>query len=195
MSSIETAIEMVIENEQAAPKIVGIVCHPHPLHGGTMNNKVVTTLTRVIREFGGTAIRFNYRKFDHGIGELQDTLEIIQLAKQKWPQADIWLAGFSYGAYISLKAATQIKNLKQLISIAPAVNNADFSGLHPHCPWTVVIAEADEVVPAQDIKNWIKTLSPTPEVITFENTSHFFHSKLIDLRDTLIASLKNAHPL
>lgn len=190
-----SSIEKIIENEQDNPKIVGIVCHPHPLQGGTMNNKVVTTLTRVIREFGGTAIRFNYRKFDNGIGETQDTLEMLQLARQKWPQAEIWLAGFSYGAYISLKVAAQEKNIKQLISVAPAVNNADFSGLHPHCPWTVVIAETDEVVPAQDIKEWIKTLSPAPTVISFENTSHFFHGKLIDLRDTLIASLKHAHAL
>jgi len=190
-----SSIEMVIENEQTAPKIIGIACHPHPLQGGTMNNKVVTTLTRVIREFGGTAIRFNYRKFDHGIGELQDTLEIIQFAQQKWPDAEIWLAGFSYGAYISLKAATQTKNIKQLISIAPAVNHMDFSGLHPHCPWIVVIAEEDEVVPAQDIKNWIKTLTPIPDVISFEDTSHFFHGKLITLRDKLIASLKHAHAL
>jgi hypothetical protein len=160
-----------------------------------MNNKVVTTLTRVFREFGGTAIRFNYRKFDNGIGELQDTLEIIHLAQKRWPDAEIWLAGFSYGAYISLKAATQTKNVKQLISIAPAVNNMDFAGLHPHCPWIVVIAEDDEVVPAQAIKNWTATLIPQPEILHFEHTSHFFHGKLIDLRDQLIASLKHAHTL
>jgi uncharacterized protein len=188
-----SSIEMVIENEQTDPKIVGIVCHPHPLHGGTMNNKVVTTLTRVIREFNGTAIRFNYRKFDNGVGELQDTLEIIQLAQQKWPHAEIWLAGFSYGAYISLKAATQLNNIKQLISVAPAVNNADFSGLHPRCPWTVVIAEQDEVVPVAEIKNWASTLDPQPNILYFENASHYFHGELIHLRDTLIASLKHAH--
>ena len=188
-----SSIEKIIENEQDDPKIVGIVCHPHPLQGGTMNNKVVTTLTRVIRECGGTAIRFNYRKFDHGIGELHDTLEIIQFAQAKWPSADIWLAGFSYGAYLSLKAATQVKNIKQLISIAPAVNHMDFSGLHPHCPWIVVIAEDDEVVPAQEIKNWIQTLTPAPTVLDFEKTSHFFHGKLIQLRDTLLETLQHAH--
>ena len=189
-----SSIEKIIENEQENPKIVGIVCHPHPLQGGTMNNKVVTTLTRVIREFGGTAIRFNYRKFDHGIGELQDTLEIIQFAQKKWPEAELWLAGFSYGAYLSLKAATQAQDIKQLISVAPAVNHMDFSGLHPHCPWIVVVAEDDEVVPAQVIKQWIQTLNPEPTVLDFENTSHFFHGKLIELRDKLIETLEHAHP-
>jgi len=188
-----SSIEKIIENEQDNPRIVGIVCHPHPLQGGTMNNKVVTTLTRVIRECGGTAIRFNYRKFDHGIGELQDTLEIIQFAHKKWPEAELWLAGFSYGAYLSLKAATQAQDIKQLISVAPAVNHMDFSGLHPHCPWIVVVAEDDEVVPAQGIKQWIQTLNPQPTVLDFENTSHFFHGKLIELRDKLIETLQYAH--
>ncbi|MDX2164294.1 MAG: alpha/beta hydrolase [Gammaproteobacteria bacterium] len=189
-----SSIEKIIENEQDNPRIVGIVCHPHPLQGGTMNNKVVTTLTRVIREFGGTAIRFNYRKFDHGIGELQDTLEIVQFAQKKWPEAELWLAGFSYGAYLSLKAATQAQDIKQLISVAPAVNHMNFSGLHPHCPWIVVVAEDDEVVPAQDIKQWIQTLNPQPTVLDFENTSHFFHGKLIQLRDILLETLQYAHP-
>lgn len=200
MSSIEN-IEIVIENDQTDPKIVGIVCHPHPLQGGTMNNKVVTTLTRVIKELDGTAIRFNFRgvgksvgEFDHGIGETEDTVSVIEWAKQKWPLAKIWLAGFSFGAYVSLKAASAIP-VSQLISIAPAVNHADFSGLHPHAPWIIVIAGHDEVVPAQEIKNWVDTLAPKPEVLTFENTSHFFHGELINLRHKLIEMLKHAHSL
>lgn len=204
-SSIET-LEMVIENDQANPPFIGIVCHPHSQQGGTMNNKVVTTVSRVFRELGGTAIRFNFRgvgksagEYDHGIGETEDALAVIQWAHQKWPQANIWLAGFSFGAYVSLRAATQLIskkiNLSQLISLAPAVNHVDFTGLHPHCPWMVVIAEEDELVPAADIKHWINKLDPQPEIVLFEETSHFFHGKLMDLRQKLTERLKHAHAL
>jgi alpha/beta superfamily hydrolase len=201
MSSIENSIEMIVENHQDNPTIVGIVCHPHPLQGGTMNNKVVTTLTRVIKDLGGTAVRFNFRgvgkslgEFDNGIGETKDVLDLITWAKQKWPSAQIWLAGFSFGAYVSLRASSQTP-IAQLISIAPAVNNSDFSGLHPHCPWIVAIAEQDEVVAPEEIKNWVNTLNPKPEILLFEKTSHFFHGELINLRNRLIEILKHAHPL
>lgn len=190
MSSIDM-IEKVIENEQPNPPFVGIVCHPHTLQGGTMNNKVVTTLTRTIRELGGTAIRFNFREFDHGVSETADTILLVNYARTRWPHAKIWLAGFSFGAYVSLCAATQTP-VSQLISVAPAVNHGDFSHLHPHCPWIVVIAEDDEVVPAQDIHDWIATRDPKPTVIEFTNTSHFFHGELINLRNALIEALKNA---
>ncbi len=191
MSSID-AIEKIIENEQESPPFVGIVCHPHPLQGGTMNNKVVTTLTRTIRELGGTAIRFNFREFTHGVGETQDTLLLVNYVRERWPHAKIWLAGFSFGAYVSLCAASQTP-VSQLISIAPAVNHADFSNLHPHCPWIVVIAENDEVVPAKEIHDWVDTRDPKPIVIEFANTSHFFHGELINLRNTLIETLQHAH--
>lgn len=191
---------------------IGIICHPHPLHGGTMNNKVVTTLARTFKELNMINIRFNYRgvgksegSYDHGIGETQDALSIIQWAHDKWPNKKIWLAGFSFGSYVALRATTEISQshqahqkqnlITQLITIAPAVNHADFSGLHPNSPWLVVIAEKDTVVAADDIKAWLKTLHPTPDVLSFPEATHFFDGQLVFLREGLIKKLSHAHPL
>src|SRR6476660_7667640 len=102
-----------------------IICHPHPLYGGSMTNKVVTTLGRAFENLGATTIRFNYRgvgksegKYDNAVGEIQDLLAIIQYAKQKYPYNKFWLAGFSFGTYIAFMAALDIIPEK-LILVAP----------------------------------------------------------------------------
>jgi len=194
--NIETRFQEPLDN---AADQIGIICHPHPLHGGTMNNKVVTTLARTFKELNMINIRFNYRgvgqsegSYDHGIGETQDALSIIEWAHHQWPDKKIWLAGFSFGAYIALRATTEISHQKlitHLITIAPAVNHADFSGLHPHTPWIVVIAEKDTVVAADEIRAWLKTLKPSPIVLSFPEATHFFDGQLVALREALIEKL------
>jgi alpha/beta superfamily hydrolase len=193
---------VVAEISPTKNPIIGIICHPHPLHGGTMHNKVVSTLSRTFRELGITSLRFNYRgvgksggSFAEGSGETEDTLAVIEWAKEQWPQANIWLAGFSFGAYVSLRAATIANNISQLISIAPAVNHADFSHLHPKCPWLLVIAEKDTIVPADEIKKWIKTLQPPPDILTFSEATHFFDGQLVTLRQQLIDKFHHAHTI
>ena len=188
--------------EDSPPNVVGIICHPHPLHDGTMHNKVVTTVARAFRDLSITSIRFNYRgvgksegTYAEGIGETEDALAVIKWAEKKWPGSKIWLAGFSFGAFVSLRAATLSTNIAQLISIAPAVNHADFSDLHPHCPWLIIIAEKDTLVPANEIKQWAENLSPAPDVLSFPEANHFFDGELVKLRQQLIEKLNHAHTL
>jgi alpha/beta superfamily hydrolase len=194
---LETSVQILPDSTD----YIGVICHPHPLYGGTMNNKVVTTLARTFKDLNMDCIRFNYRgvgqsegKYDHGNGETDDALFLIEWVRQQYPHKKIWLAGFSFGAYVSLRASVQTP-VRQLISIAPAVNHADFSGLHPHCPWLVVIAEKDAVVPAIDIRQWVNTLQPAPEVLSFSDASHFFDGQLISLRECLREKLLYAHTL
>lgn len=204
--NIETRFQEPLDN---AADHIGIICHPHPLHGGTMNNKVVTTLARTFKELNMINIRFNYRgvgqsegSYDHGIGETQDALSIIEWAHHQWPDKKIWLAGFSFGSYITLRAAAEIsdslqkqKIITQLITIAPAVNHADFSGLASNIPWIVVIAEQDTVVAANEIRDWLKTVKPSPDILTFPDATHFFDGQLVSLRERLIKKLSHAHTL
>jgi alpha/beta superfamily hydrolase len=188
-------LEVCVEKPYTTEAIqgVGIVCHPHPLHGGTMNNKVVTTVAKSFRELNFISVRFNYRgvglsegKYDHTVGETIDTLNILQWVRDELLPAKIILAGFSFGAYVSLNAATTSPvSLSHLISIAPAVNHADFSHLLPPCPWTVFIAENDNVVPANEILKWIDTLEKKPQVHLFPNASHFFDGQLIQLKNVI----------
>lgn len=192
-------LELCLQEPAQSVKKIGIICHPHPLHGGTMNNKVVTTLTRTFKDLNMINIRFNYRGvgkstgvFDEGNGETEDILSVIKWAQLRFPSHEIFLAGFSFGAYVSLKASTVTK-INQLITIAPAVNHAPFLNLFPDCPWIVVIAENDQIVPVKEVYHWIETLPTKPDVLFFPDTSHFFDGKLLDLREQLTQRLKNAH--
>lgn len=178
--------------------ITAIICHPHSLMGGTMNNKVVTTLARAFSELGLHTVRFNFRGvgeskgvYDAGIGETHDVLAVWDWVKARRPQDQIWLAGFSFGAFVSFRAAS-LRTPAQLVSIAPPVHNFnfDFSSIsRPSCPWLVVQGDQDEVVDPQLVFDWIKTFDPPPKLITMEGATHFFHGRLVELRHLLVEAL------
>src|SRR5579862_1002608 len=172
--------------------VLGIVCHPHPLFGGTMDNKVVTTLVKTFQHLGVVAIRFNFRgvgksegKFDHANGEVDDLLAVMDWLRKGQAYQEVWLAGFSFGAYIAAKAATLFP-VKKLITIAPPVQHFPMHELLPiTCPWILVQGEQDDVVPAEEVYAWVKTRDPQPEVLRFPHAGHFFHGQLTELRRRL----------
>lgn len=187
-------IETPAENNSISA--TAIICHPHPLFGGTMNNKVVTTLARVFHELGLHTIRFNFRgvgkssgKYDEGRGEVEDLLAIAAWIKKSRPLDALWLAGFSFGAYVATKAATQL-SVAQLVTIAPQVSRFKEEIMPPiTCPWVLVQGEKDEVVSPEDVFAWIETLDPKPQVIRMPEAGHFFHGQLLELREKLTAVL------
>jgi len=184
---------------EAAP-IVSIICHPHPLQGGTMQNKVVTTLARAFYDLGLWSVRFNFRgvgasegNYDEGRGETDDLLAIVAWVQQQFPSHTIWLAGFSFGAYIAMQGAAHpalAGHVTQLVTIAPAVNHFV---LPPHlkipCPWLLVMGEQDEIVPAEAVKDWVKQQSAPIKAFYFPTAGHFFHGHLVELREQLKAAL------
>lgn len=186
-----------IPAHRTVPARVGIVCHPHSLQGGTMENKVVTTVQRAFRELGIPSIRFNFRgvgnsegEYDAGAGETDDLLAVMAWTKNQFPDHDLILAGFSFGSYVAYHAANHDPDLAALISIAPPVTNFDFNSAPlPPCPWIVVQGDEDEVIDPIAVFEWIDQLSCEPDVITFKGTGHFFHGRLMELRDVLIHSL------
>lgn len=194
---VKTAAPKLQAFSEAAPVTV-ICCHPHPLHGGTMENKVVTTVFRTFRNMGTRVVRFNYRgvgqsegEYADAIGETDDLLAIIQWLKQVRPDDQIWLVGFSFGSNVVTRAASQV-DIKQLITIAPAVDHLDFQSLDfPACPWLVIQGDADEVVSPQAVYTWVDTLPKSPKLVTLEGVSHFFHGRLLDLRDILETEYKD----
>jgi alpha/beta superfamily hydrolase len=171
---------------------IAIICHPHPMHGGTMQNKVVTTLARTFKDLGLRSVRFNFRgvgksvgEFDQGEGELKDLFAIVDWVKSLFPGVSITLAGFSFGAYIAIKAATQI-SVKQLVCVAPPVSRFDIKSLPPMtCPWVVVQGDQDEVIDANAVFEWAETVMPKPELIRMVGAGHFFHGQLLELRRRL----------
>jgi uncharacterized protein len=177
--------------------IIAIICHPHPLHGGTMHNKVVSTLARAFTNLHIASVRFNFRGtgksngvFADGIGEQQDLLSVIDWVKQTCPQHEIWLAGFSFGAAVSIHVANTLPVAK-LISIAPPVPRFNLTDIKSiTCPWIIVQGDLDDVVQPQDVYAWIATLNPQPKLICMEKAGHFFHGYLVELR-TLLEQLVN----
>ena len=168
---------------------VAVICHPHPLQGGTMHNKVVTTLERSLRELGLATVVFNFRgtgasqgTFDDGIGETEDLIAVARWAQRVRPHDALWLAGFSFGSYVAARAASQLP-VRQMISIAPPVGRWDFSQLaSPLCPWLIVQGEADEIVEPQAVYAWVAAQPEPPTLVRMPDTSHFFHRRLLDLR-------------
>jgi alpha/beta superfamily hydrolase len=150
-------------------------------------------LARSLRELGLDTVRFNFRgtgnsegSFADGIGEADDLRAVATWFRAQRPEAALWLAGFSFGAYVSLRMAAELQP-SMLISIAPPVRRSwDFDSLvPPTCPWLVIQGEADEVVDPQAVFDWIDTMRDPPDLVRMPGTGHFFHRKLMDLRGAI----------
>jgi len=189
--ALEVAVEHPAPGDPQRPLVV-VVCHPLPTAGGTMHNKVVTMLARSLRELGAVAVRFNFRGvgqsqggFDNGSGERDDLGAVFEWTRAQHPGHAIWLAGFSFGAYVSLAMHAQLRP-ELLISIAPPAGRWDFAHIPaPKMPWLVIQGEADEVVDPEAVYAWLDTLEAQPEVIRMPATGHFFHRKMMDLRGVI----------
>lgn len=187
---LETAFE-----HGSHPRFIGLVCHPHPLFGGTMDNKVVTTLARAARDEAGISIRFNFRgvgksegAYDEGRGEAEDLFALVQWARQEFPGLPFWLAGFSFGSHVALRVAERLfrdgSPATHLLLVAPPVHHFDFASVREvGCPVTVIQGEADEVVPAEQVFETMSGSALNPDIVRVPDTGHFFHGRLNTLRD------------
>jgi uncharacterized protein len=198
---LEVAVEL--PEPACARAATAIICHPHPLHGGSMHNKVVTMVERSLRELGLATVRFNFRgtgksagEFDEGRGETLDLLAVAEWVRAQRPKDALWLAGFSFGAYVALLGARHLP-VKQMISVAPPAGRWDFSAvLSPPCPWLVVQGEDDDVVDPQTVFAWIDGLpaDERPTLVRMPDTGHFFHRRLMDLRGALKNGVRSNLP-
>lgn len=172
------------------PKPLVIICHPHPLYGGSLTNKVVHMIGRAVNDLGLATVRFNFRgvgksegRFDDGRGETEDLEAVARWVREQHPGLPVWLAGFSFGAYIALKGHKRIEADKLLL-VAPPVTLYDLSDVPSvDIPWWVIQGGQDEVIDPQAVDRWVKQ-HPTPPIYKwFEPGSHFFHGQLNYLRD------------
>jgi alpha/beta superfamily hydrolase len=186
-------LEALLESPYPDPlKGCAVVCHPHPLHGGTMQNKVAHTLARAFIAEGFAALRFNFRgvgesdgQFDEGDGEVLDVIAAVEWMRDELPDLPLWLGGFSFGAAMAVRAAIECKP-SGLVSIAPAVARfANGLSAQPDCPWLILQGDQDELVDMEETIEWFNTLDPGPEIEIFPDTEHFFHGKLVLLRNAV----------
>lgn len=178
--------------EQWANPPIAVVCHPHPLHGGTLTNKVAHTVAKAFAELGVTSLRFNFRgvgqshgSFDQGRGEVDDLLAAVDWLRARHPEAPLWLAGFSFGAFVALSGQAPARAARLLL-VAPPVAMFDFpaeGGVN--IPWMVVQGESDEIVGPAEVTTWARQQANAPEYVWMDKAGHFFHGRLIELKQRI----------
>lgn len=192
VGSLEVRYAQGVATAEKPMKLV-VLSHPHPLHGGTMNNKVITTMERAFQSLGYATVAFNFRgvglsegQFDQGEGEQADLMAVIDWAKAHFNTESLILAGFSFGSYISLKVQ-QERKVDALCTVAPPVGLYDFSGIHPvKVPWQLIQGGQDEVVSSAEILAWSMSGERQPDVYWRAGASHFLHGELIWLKNIIL---------
>jgi alpha/beta superfamily hydrolase len=169
-----------------------VLCHPHPLHGGTLDNKVVQTLARAFVGLGYTAVRFNFRgigksegAWDEGRGEVEDALAVI--AAHRLPGQALVVAGFSFGGYVASQAAASLPaehGAERLVLVAPAVTNFTMAAVPADT--LVVHGEADDVVPLAACFDWARPQALPVTVLP--GAGHFFHGALPVLKQIVVGA-------
>jgi len=172
-----------------------VLSHPHPLYGGTMSNKVVTTMERAFQSLGYLTVAYNFRgvgksqgAYDQGEGEQDDLLAVLHWAKAQADIEHITLAGFSFGSYVSLNLLQKQPGLVDAIcTVAPPVGLYDFSEINPvDIPWTLIQGGEDEVVSAPEILAWVMSRKNVPDIYWRACASHFLHGELIWLKKIIL---------
>ena len=197
---LDVAVDLPKPEVPAQP-VTAIVCHPLSTEGGTMHNKVVTMAATTLRDLGVATVRFNFRSvgesagsFDHGNGEQDDLKAVVAWVRGQRPDDQLWLVGFSFGAFVSLKVTADVQP-DALVSIAPPAGRWDFSGVQPPAHWLVIQGEQDEIVDPQAVFDWLDGSEAPHELVRMPDTSHFFHRKLIDLRGAITHGVKRWLPV
>lgn len=191
-------LEGVAHLPDEAPRAIAVVAHPLPTMGGTMDNKVVTTLAKTFVELGCVALRFNFRgvgasggEFDSGNGEVEDVLAIVRHAQQEYGGLPLVLSGFSFGAYVQARAAQHLHpHPHRLVLIAPAVGR--FAMPPVRHDTLLVHGELDDVVPLADVLQWARPLHLP--IVVLPEAEHFFHGRLNQLKQIVLHAF-NGQPL
>jgi len=180
-------METVIDDPGESRKGLLLIAHPHPLQGGSLGNKVVHTLARVATDHDYVAVRPNFRgvgmsegEYDHGHGETEDMLAIIEFVSMNYPDLPWRLAGFSFGGYVQHRVAQRIQTDCVLL-VAPAVNLYTFDAPVPAT--RLIHGDLDEVVPLADAQAWASRHHVPLSVI--HGSDHFFHGKLGQLKQAV----------
>jgi len=177
------ALELALNLPEKAPRGIALIAHPHPLQGGTMDNKVVQTLAKTFAGLGYVSVRFNFRGvagsagvFDDGAGETEDALAALAHARTAYGALPVVLAGFSFGTFVQTRVAQQI-TAERMVLIAPAV--ARFGTGQVPAETIVIHGEEDDVVALADVLAWARP-QQLP-IVVFPGCGHFFHGRLPQL--------------
>ncbi|MGB8339024.1 MAG: alpha/beta fold hydrolase [Burkholderiales bacterium] len=178
-------LEVAVNDPGPSRRAIALIAHPHPLYGGTLDNKVAQTLAKTFFEMNCVALRPNFRgagasegRYDEGRGEVDDMLTVHAYAKKQFGDLPVYSAGFSFGGFIAAQICKNIV-INQLVMIAPAVDTFSVGEVEKN---TIVIhGELDETVPYKSILDWARP-QDIP-IITIPGADHFFHRRLHHIKD------------
>lgn len=172
-----------------------IICHPHPLHGGSMQNKVVYTIGQAFNALDMAVVKFNFRgvgksdgSFDHGKGEREDLIAVAQWVRHTYQPQKLWLAGFSFGSMVALQAHVELSANGLLLVAPPVIRFTDDIKTTTTPTWVVQGGE-DEVVPAQAVQDWCAAQIHKPQLLLLDTASHFFHAQLNELKQIIMQNV------
>lgn len=187
------ALQILVERPDAGPRALAVICHPHPLHGGSLSNKIVHQLARTFTGMGAVSVRFNFRgvgesggEYDDGRGELEDLFAVVAWATQRWTGLPLWLGGFSFGGFIVIRAAAKL-GPQRLVTVAPAVNYFPEHTVDlPDIDWLLIQGDGDDVVPLSKVRAWERQLAVPPVLTIISGAGHFFHGRLNELKQAIV---------
>jgi hypothetical protein len=179
-------LEAILKEPASEVTRAAIVCHPHPLFGGTMHNKVVFRIARAFQDAGFAVLRFNFRGagksegvHDNGRGEQDDLQAALRFIETKYPKSALWLAGFSFGATVMLRAACEDEGLRAMVAAGTPVSRQDLANVSPcNKPKLFVQGALDEFGSPEDLRRFVATLEGTNHLKIVEGADHFFEGHL-----------------
>ena len=185
------------EREGHEPQFLAVVCHPHPLYGGTMHNKVVHRVASTLFARGAAVLRFNFRgvgksagTHDRGVGELDDARAALDWMRGRHPRSRSMLAGFSFGSWVAARLAAARPQIERAILVAPPLKTSNFESMHTATTGKLVIqGTADTVCPPELIERDFPNWAEPKKLIWVEGASHFFDRKLTELGNAVTDGL------
>jgi len=187
-------LEIAVSEPQDLRRGIALVAHPHPLYGGTLDNKVVQTLAKAFVALGYCALRLNFRGvgasdgvFDEGRGEVEDFLALADYGRRTYGEGELAIGGFSFGGFVAAAVAEKLAP-RHLVLAAPAVGRFPVAGVPANT--LVVHGEEDDVVPLKDVFDWARPQALP--IIVFPGAGHFFHGNLVTLQKVVEQHCRDA---
>ena len=194
-------IEAILKEPDGPVERIAIVCHPHPLFGGTMHNKVVYRIARAFQEAGFAVLRFNFRgvglsegTHDEGRGEEKDLLAAMAFMEQTFPGAKLWLSGFSFGSAVMIRVACRHTRAVGLVAVGFPVSKYEFQDLGGcNLPKLFVQGSLDQFGPVDQLERVFSGLAEPKQLVVIEGADHFFEGHLTELGDAISRFVDSSH--
>jgi uncharacterized protein len=187
------ALEALLDLPAGTPRVSVVFAHPLPIKGGTMHTKVVFQSAKALSRIGCAVLRFNFRgvgrsagTWDNGRGEMDDYRAAVDYLSERYPDLEMWAAGFSFGSYIAMTSGADDDRICTLIGIAPPVNRYEFASVKLSTkPKFVIHGESDELIPLKAVREFYAQLQEPKEFVEIDRANHLFDGQASEVGDAL----------